>query len=276
MTANTIHLPALNALSERIKENGQAPAQTRPGFWPELPYKVEELGIPRSSVIDLILRRLYAVGTGTLETLSATLKLSWQVVETVFHQLRQQQLVEVKGMVGNDYTFVLTDNGRAMAAERVADVQLCRSGAGLDSGLSPVHAGADGQVSVNRATLAQGVRRSGGDRRHPGSTGAVAHLAKIGVPVRSDRKRQDQPGGENAARLYGPHPDSARGGSGRAGHHAVRSRGASQAGYAGRDPGPALDAVPAGRSSRWAANWCRACSNCAWTNPPASTRLPSR
>ena len=65
-----------------MKENGhahtQAPART--GFWPEVPYKLEDLGIPRSSVIDLILRRLYAVGTGTLESLSSTLKLSWQVV----------------------------------------------------------------------------------------------------------------------------------------------------------------------------------------------------
>lgn len=85
-----------------------------------MPYRVEDLGIPRASVVDLILRRLYAVGTGTLESLSSTLKLSWQVMESVFHQLRQQQLLEVKGMVGNDYTFTLTSNGRAMAAERVA------------------------------------------------------------------------------------------------------------------------------------------------------------
>jgi hypothetical protein len=120
MTANTAHIPALNPVTERTKENGQAPpTPPRAGFWPEVPYRVEDLGIPRSSVIDLILRRLYAVGTGTLETLCSTLKLSWQVVETVFHQLRQQQLVEVKGMIGNDYTFVLTGIGRSMAAERV-------------------------------------------------------------------------------------------------------------------------------------------------------------
>src|SRR5262245_37582835 len=100
MTANQLQLPPLNPPLERKKENGQAAGQAtvRPGFWPELPYRVEDLGIPRASVIDLILRRLYAVGTGTLESLSGTLKLSWQVVETVFHQLRQQQLVEVKGM----------------------------------------------------------------------------------------------------------------------------------------------------------------------------------
>src|SRR5262249_51720439 len=115
MTANPIQIPPLNPPLDRKKENGQAAVPPPPpiphvGFWPELPYKVEDLGIPRSSVVDLILRRLYAVGTGTLDSLSATLKLSWQVMETVFHQLRQQQLVEVKGMIGNDYTFVLTAN----------------------------------------------------------------------------------------------------------------------------------------------------------------------
>src|SRR5579871_5898389 len=100
MTANATIMPPLKPAPERIKE-----APPRPAFWPELPYRVEDLGIPRASVVDLILRRLYAVGTGTLDSLSNTLKLSWQVVETVFHQLRQQQLLEVKGMVGNDYTF---------------------------------------------------------------------------------------------------------------------------------------------------------------------------
>src|SRR5215472_8873624 len=111
-------MPPLKPAPEVPKEPKEA-AQARPLFWPELPYRVEDLGIPRSSVIDLILRRLYAVGTGTLESLSNALKLSWQVVEHVFHQLRQQQLVEVKGMIGNDYTFTLTGSGRAMASERV-------------------------------------------------------------------------------------------------------------------------------------------------------------
>src|SRR5690349_10628445 len=118
MTANTVPMPALNPPPERPKENGHS----KPMFWPEIPYRVEDLGIPRSSVVDLILRRLYAVGSGTLESLCSTLRLSWQVVETVFHQLRQQQLLDVKGMVGNDYTFTLTNSGRAMASERV---QIC-------------------------------------------------------------------------------------------------------------------------------------------------------
>ena len=120
---------------------------------------MEELGIPRSSVIDLILRRLYAVGTGSLETLSSTLKLSWQVVETVFHQLRTQQLVEVKGMVGNDYTFTLTANGRTMANERVA---ICSYAGPAPVSIEDYHRSTRAQtakVTVNRATL----RRAFGD-----------------------------------------------------------------------------------------------------------------
>jgi hypothetical protein len=128
-------------------------------FWPEVPYRVEDLGIPRASVVDLIMRRLYAVGTGTLDSLSKTLKLSWQVVETVFHQLRQQQLLEVKGMVGNDYTFTLTANGRAMAAERV---QICSYAGPAPVSIEDYHRSTRQQsakVNVNRATL----RRAFGD-----------------------------------------------------------------------------------------------------------------
>src|SRR5581483_6018663 len=156
MTANFIPIPPLNHAPERKKENGHAsppPPPPRPGFWPEIPYKVEELGIPRSSVIDLILRRLYAVGTGSLATLSSTLKLSWQVVETVFHQLRTQQLVEVKGMVGNDYTFALTANGRTMANERVA---ICSYAGPAPVSIEDYHRSTRAQtakVTVNRATL---------------------------------------------------------------------------------------------------------------------------
>lgn len=94
----------------------------RSAVWPEVPDRVEDLGIPRSSVIDLILRRLYATGSGTLESLSSALKLSFAVVETLFHHLRQQHFLDVKGMIGNDYSFTLTSAGRELAAERA---QVC-------------------------------------------------------------------------------------------------------------------------------------------------------
>jgi hypothetical protein len=79
---------------------------------------LEKLGIPPSMVTDLMLRRLLIDGMGSLQGMSNALKLSIPVVETVFRQMRAQQLVEVKGMSGNDYNFMLTNAGRAMAAER--------------------------------------------------------------------------------------------------------------------------------------------------------------
>ena len=69
-------------------------------------------------VTDLILRHLWLHGAGTLESLNTALKLSFPVLETLFHHLRQQQLLEVKGMLGNDYSFTLTSAGRALATAR--------------------------------------------------------------------------------------------------------------------------------------------------------------
>src|SRR5690242_57297 len=85
---------------------------------PAIPDRVEDLGIPRSLVADLILRYLWLHGTASLTALNETLKLSFPVLETMFHQFRQQQLLDVKGMVGNDYSFSLTNGGRAQATSR--------------------------------------------------------------------------------------------------------------------------------------------------------------
>jgi predicted ATPase with chaperone activity len=85
---------------------------------PFLPDRIEDLGIPRSTVGDLFLRYLWLHGSGTLAALHQKLMLSFPVLEALFHQFRQQQLLEVKGMVGNDYSFNLTSAGRAMATAR--------------------------------------------------------------------------------------------------------------------------------------------------------------
>ena len=87
-------------------------------FRPILPDKIEDLGIPRAIVSDLILRYLWLHGSATLDDLQRTLKLSFPVLETQFHQFRMQHLLEVKGMVGNDYSFTLTGAGRAQATAR--------------------------------------------------------------------------------------------------------------------------------------------------------------
>src|SRR5579863_3648816 len=94
------------------------PASTRPGFRPPAPQTFEELGLSQSLVLDLVLRRLLLEGFSNLQTLSRSLRLSVPILNIVFNHMRQQQMVEVKGMIGNDYHFALSQSGKTLAAER--------------------------------------------------------------------------------------------------------------------------------------------------------------
>ncbi|MBK5293472.1 MAG: AAA family ATPase, partial [Acidobacteriia bacterium] len=87
-------------------------------FKPTIPQNYAELGIPESLVLDLVLRRLMIEGFSSLQSLSNSLKLSISVVNEAFKHLRAQQLVEVKGMIGNDYNFVLSQAGKTLASDR--------------------------------------------------------------------------------------------------------------------------------------------------------------
>jgi len=87
-------------------------------FAPAVPNSLEELGIPLTLVTDLVVRRLLMEGFSNLVTLSQKLRISIPIVDMVFRQLRQQQLVEVKGMNGNDYNFQLSVAGKQLASDR--------------------------------------------------------------------------------------------------------------------------------------------------------------
>jgi len=88
-------------------------------FTPPVPRDMETLGLSPGLVTDLVLRRLSVESTGTIQSLSRFLKLPVAIVHQVFTNLRQQQLVEVKGMVGNDYRISLSGGGRSLVAERL-------------------------------------------------------------------------------------------------------------------------------------------------------------
>ncbi len=92
-------------------------------FAPAIPETFEELGLSQSFVTDLVLRRLLLEGFSSLTNLSHTLKLSIPIIDIVFKHLRAQQLIEVKGMIGNDYSFVLSAAGRQLASDRFAILQ---------------------------------------------------------------------------------------------------------------------------------------------------------
>ncbi len=91
--------------------------EARSAYQPRMPETLEALGVPPSLVVDLVLRRLYVTGLSNFQSLSDALKLSPRVIEQVFRQLRQEQLIEVRGMTGNDYNFALSQAGRQRARQ---------------------------------------------------------------------------------------------------------------------------------------------------------------
>jgi hypothetical protein len=90
----------------------------RSAFAPPIPQNFQNLGISESLVLDLVLRRMLLEGHSNLQRLSKNLRLSVPVIDLVFRHMRQQQLVEVKGMIGNDYNFTLSAAGKQLASER--------------------------------------------------------------------------------------------------------------------------------------------------------------
>src|ERR1700676_1501886 len=93
--------------------------EVRPAFYPTTPEKLEDLGVSEGLLLDLIVRRLSLEGTANLAGLGEKLKLSYPVVDHLFKTMRQHHLVEVKGMLGNDYWITLSGQGRTLASERL-------------------------------------------------------------------------------------------------------------------------------------------------------------
>jgi len=93
-------------------------APVRSAFAPAIPQDFKELGISESLVLDLMLRRLLIEGYSSIAGIAKSLRLSHRIVDIVFKHMRSQQLVEVKGMIGNDYSFTLSAAGKQLAGER--------------------------------------------------------------------------------------------------------------------------------------------------------------
>lgn len=89
-----------------------------PRYIPTPPANLEELDVPETVVIDIMLRRLMLEGRSTLRSLTDSMKVAFPIIHALFQKLRQQQLFDVSGMIGNDYIFSLTTAGHTLAAER--------------------------------------------------------------------------------------------------------------------------------------------------------------
>ncbi len=83
------------------------------------PETIAGLGLRESLVTDLFLKHSLVAGNSTLTEISGTLKLGIEHVEFIFHSLKAQQLIEVRGMCGEDYSFSLSATGKKFAQERM-------------------------------------------------------------------------------------------------------------------------------------------------------------
>ncbi len=122
-------------------------------FAPPVPQSMEELRLSESMVFDLVLRRMLLDGFCSLQGLSKSLRLSVPIIDQAFRHLRGQQLLEVKGMIGNDYQFVLSQAGKELATDRF---QISQYAGSAPVSLDDYHAATRAQsakVDVDRKAL---------------------------------------------------------------------------------------------------------------------------
>src|SRR5438105_7251104 len=116
---NFIARPADRCRKESPHRMTSPMSEIRPVFCPTAPENVADLGVSEGLLLDLIVRRLSLEGTANLTGLGEKLKLSYPVISHLFNTMRQHHLVEVKGMLGNDYWITLSGAGRTLASERL-------------------------------------------------------------------------------------------------------------------------------------------------------------
>jgi hypothetical protein len=81
------------------------------------------MDIPEQLLVDIALRQTYMRGTCTIQQLSDLMKLSLEMAEGLFRKLIDQQYLEVRRMIGDDYVFALSAAGRRLSTERSATLR---------------------------------------------------------------------------------------------------------------------------------------------------------
>jgi hypothetical protein len=98
-------------------KNGHGLAQ--PAYIPPPPRQFDQIDLPEGRLTDLAVRHVDIRGIATIQMLANLMRLPLELTEAIFRRLSDQQYVEVRRMLGNDYVFSLSPSGRRLAAERV-------------------------------------------------------------------------------------------------------------------------------------------------------------
>ena len=89
------------------------------------PTSPEGLGLSRSLVDDLLLRRAVVDGRSPMTALADRLHVSITVVETALNGMRDRKLIEYDGMEGRAYVVRPTEAGQQFAAQRSRESSYC-------------------------------------------------------------------------------------------------------------------------------------------------------
>ncbi|MSV34437.1 MAG: hypothetical protein EXQ47_02400 [Bryobacterales bacterium] len=250
-------------------------APVRTAFAPAIPQNFAELGISENLILDLVVRRMMIEGYCNLNSLSRALRISVPIVDQAFKHMRQLHLVEVKGMSGNDYNFVLSAAGKQYATERF---QVSQYAGACPVSLNEYYAAVKAQaakVNVDREIL----RNAFSDLIVPDRM-----LDQLGPAIIS----------QNSIFIYGP---TGNGKTSLAERMLRVYKDSILIPYAVEvdnqiislyDPWCTTPSITtkktstragwsaSGPASWWAANSSPACSTCAWTKAPVSTPRPCR
>jgi predicted ATPase with chaperone activity len=85
------------------------------------PQSIAELDVRRSILEDIALKTLYLTGTLSVLELAERMRLSYEVVDSLFGQLRAEQFCLVTGMTGHVHQIAITAQGRTRAIELLAN-----------------------------------------------------------------------------------------------------------------------------------------------------------
>jgi hypothetical protein len=83
------------------------------------PETLADIGIEENLVTDLFLKHAYMAGNCSIRSIAASLRLPLHLTETLFRTLKNNQMIEVRGTIGDDFAFVLSQAGKIKATERL-------------------------------------------------------------------------------------------------------------------------------------------------------------
>ena len=111
-----------------------------------IPRTIDELGLPETVVVDLILRRILLDGRTLLSRLSDALGLTGQLTDSIVRYLREdKKYVDFESMIGRDWLVALTPLGKKLANDSVERISY--------AGIAPV------SLSDYRRVIAAQTRR---------------------------------------------------------------------------------------------------------------------